>query len=53
MTQKQKYKKIKSKKNYNLLLKSGMFWEIFPELSGNYEEDKKIIIGNKNDKINN
>jgi hypothetical protein len=24
---------------YNLLLKSGMFWEFYPELNGNWEKD--------------
>jgi len=27
-----KYKYIKKEKNYSLLLKSGMFWEYYPEL---------------------
>lgn len=30
----------KPKKEYDLLLKSGMFWEIYPELSGDYIKDK-------------
>ena len=36
-----KYKSIKTKKNYDSLLKSGMFWEFHPELSGVWEKDKK------------
>lgn len=39
------YKQIKTKKNYDLLLKSGMFFEFHPELSGNWEKDKQIING--------
>lgn len=27
---------------YNYLLGSGMFWELYPEATGNYEEDKKL-----------
>lgn len=30
--------------DYYLLLKSGMFWEFHPELSGNYDEDKESWI---------
>ena len=41
--QKNKYKPIKAKKNYDILLKSGMFWEYFPELTGNWEKDKEKI----------
>ena len=26
---------------YNGLLKTGMFWEFYPQLSGNYQKDKK------------
>jgi len=40
---KNKYEKIKEESNYELLLNSGMFWEIFPELTGNWEKDKIII----------
>lgn len=29
---------------YNQLLQSGMFWEIYPQLSGNWEKDKKEFI---------
>jgi len=28
------------KKEYQQLLSSGMFWEFYPELSGNYDKDK-------------
>ena len=34
-----KYDKIKKKKDYDTLLNSGLFFEFFPELSGNYNED--------------
>jgi len=30
----------KAKQEYDLLLKSGMFWEIYPELSGDFIKDK-------------
>ena len=29
---------------YKLLLKSGMFWEFFPNFSGKWEEDKEEYI---------
>jgi hypothetical protein len=32
--------KEKAKDAYNKLLKSGMFWEFYPQLTGDYEEDK-------------
>ena len=37
------YKKISRKRDYKLLLKSGMFWEHHPELSGEWKKDKIII----------
>jgi hypothetical protein len=42
------YKNIKSKESYDSLLKSGMFWEFHPELSGEWEKDRKIIHKNYN-----
>lgn len=30
------------RKSYDTLLKSGMFWEFYPELSGVWEEDKEF-----------
>jgi hypothetical protein len=30
----------KSKKAYDSLLKSGMFWEFYPQLTGNWDEDR-------------
>ena len=42
----EKYKKIQTKSNYLKLLKSGMFFEFHPELTGNWKEDKKIILNN-------
>lgn len=37
------YKNIQTKDNYDLLLKSGMFFEFYPELSGDWEKDKLVI----------
>ena len=34
---------IKNKKEYSLLLKSGMFWEFHPELTGQWDSDKYEI----------
>jgi len=39
-------KKISTKKDYLALLKSGMFWEFYPELTGDWDDDKKIVLGN-------
>lgn len=39
------YKHIKKREMYDLLRNSGMFWEIYPELSGDWEKDKKVILG--------
>lgn len=33
-----------SKQNYDKLLSSGMFWEIYPGLSGEWEKDRDIYI---------
>ena len=41
--EKTKYKNINTKDNYDKLLKSGMFWEFHPELSGDWNKDKNII----------
>lgn len=32
------------KQEYDLILKSGMFWEWHPTLSGNWQEDKNEFI---------
>ena len=37
------YKGVQNRKDYNKLLESGMFWEFYPEFSGDWEEDQKII----------
>ena len=37
------YKQIQTRDNYDKLLNSGMFWEFYPELSGNWEIDRKGI----------
>ena len=38
------YENIKTKENYDKLLVSGMFWEFYPELTGNWEVDKVLIL---------
>ena len=38
------YEQIKTKENYDKLLASGMFWEFHPELTGNWEIDKDVIL---------
>ena len=38
------YEKISNKDDYKKLLNSGMFWEFHPELSGNWEVDKLVIL---------
>jgi len=40
-----KYKQISIRENYNKLLKSGMFWEFYPELSGVWNTDKDTLNG--------
>lgn len=51
------YNKISTKEEYDILLKSGMFWEFHPELSGDWEKDKNVIlagssvVGNLTDSI--
>ena len=42
-TDKVRYKPIKKQINYQNLLNSGMFWELYPELSGDWEKDKLVI----------
>lgn len=34
---------IQNKEEYDLLLKSGMFWEFHPELSGDWRKDKHLL----------
>lgn len=41
-----RYRNIKTEENYMLLLKSGMFWEFHPELTGNWCLDEPVINGN-------
>ena len=38
-----RYRHIKTKRDYLKLLMSGMFWEFHPELSGVWEDDRKLI----------
>jgi hypothetical protein len=40
------YDNIKNKDNYDKILKSGMFWEVYPELTGDWNVDKIIILTN-------
>jgi hypothetical protein len=38
-----KYQKISTPTNYEKILNTGLFFEIYPELTGNWYEDKNII----------
>jgi len=38
------YEQIKTRENYDKLLKSGMFWEFHPELTGDWDKDKLVIL---------
>lgn len=38
------YDNIKTKEQYDLLLKSGMFYEFHPELTGDWNIDSVIIL---------
>jgi hypothetical protein len=38
------YEAISTKESYQMGVESGMFWEYFPELSGDWEKDKEIIL---------
>ena len=40
---KNRYKNISREEDYNLLLRSGMFWEFYPELTGTWQEDKLVM----------
>ena len=40
-----RYRNIKTEENYMSLLKSGMFWEFHPELTGNWDLDEPVING--------
>lgn len=37
-------KLIENRSGYDNLLKSGMFWELFPGLTGNFHEDRIKIL---------
>lgn len=39
------------KDEYKKLLASGMFWELFPYLTGDWEHDKEMFIELNKDKI--
>jgi len=38
------YWQIKTKEDYDKVLRSGMFWEFHPELTGDWEIDKQTIL---------
>lgn len=38
-----RYRNIKTKEDYTSLLKSGLFWEFHPELTGVWSEDKILM----------
>ena len=38
-----RYRSLRTKENYDLLINSGMFGEFYPELTCNWEVDKKVI----------
>lgn len=39
------------KQEYKKLIATGMFWELFPFLSGNWEDDKDIFMELIKDKL--
>lgn len=39
------YDNIKQKSDYDKLLATGMFWEFHPELTGAWNVDKVVILG--------
>lgn len=39
------YQRIKTRQSYDKLLDSGMFFEFYPQLSGNWIKDSKAING--------
>lgn len=41
------YKGISREQDYNLLLRSGAFWDIHPELTGDWNVDKIRILGDQ------
>ena len=49
MSKMEQYKNIRTRKDYDLLLKSGMFWVAYPELSGDYQKDLELITPNKSE----
>jgi len=46
------YKNIKTEETYNKLLKSGMFWEYHPTLTGDWNKDKIIVFADEPKKYN-
>lgn len=51
MTQQQKTME-EVKKSYNMLLKSGMFFEFYPQLTGEWEEDKDFWYEEHHEQMN-
>jgi hypothetical protein len=45
------YKNINTKEFYDNLIHSGMFFEFFPELTGDWNVDKIIILKEQNEDI--
>jgi len=41
------YKNISKQEDYRLLLRSGHFWSIYPELTGEWKVDKLRILGDQ------
>ena len=44
----EEYRQISIEENYNKILNSGMFWEFYPELTGQWNIDKKLILPDVN-----
>ena len=42
-----RYSRIRKKEDYNLLLKSGMFWVFYPELTGDWWFDNETFFKDK------
>lgn len=42
------YEKIQTEEDFNKLKETGLFYELYPELSGTWEEDKHLILGEQN-----
>ena len=51
MNLKERWKRLNGEIGYYKLLESGLFFEIFPELTGDYEKDKKLFLTGNNNEI--